>query len=372
MAKKPPFPCQFNVQLAPYTTLKLGGPARAFASAQTEDELIAMVSWADTEGWPVLILGGGSNMVVSDDGFDGLVIRCGLLGQRIESNGTVWVQAGAVWDEVVRATVDAGFAGLECLSGIPGLAGATPIQNVGAYGAEVSELITEVRVYDRAKRRLTSFASRDCQFTYRNSRFKRELNQWVVLSVRFALRPGGAPVIRYPELEQTVLSETKAEEAMVSLSRVRQSVLEIRRSKSMVFDTTDTNHRSVGSFFTNPILPSNVVDELSQRAVSEGWVANVKDIPKYPAGNGYTKLPAAWLIERSGVSKGMRWGGVGVSDKHALALVHHVDGSTTELLELAQTIRQKVLSRFGVILEPEPMLIACSLPALQAYSRSSS
>jgi UDP-N-acetylmuramate dehydrogenase len=348
------------VPLAPLTTFELGGPARHFVTVKDDDEVRDAIFWARDRHLSLLVLGGGSNLVVGDDGFEGLVMSLeamrGVSFHQGETRVEVTAAAGEPWDPLVATCVERGLAGLECLSGIPGCVGATPIQNVGAYGQEVSETLRRLRVYDRALDAIYEMGPADCELSYRNSRFKRLPNRYVVLSVTYALEPGGAPAVRYAELERRL----EGEEAP-SLSRVREAVLELRRNKSMVIDPDDDNRRSAGSFFTNPILDDAEAQRVIALAVSEGIVDDAKDVPRYPAGEGRTKLAAGWLIERAGIAKGHQRGSVRVSTKHALALTHLGGGTTEELLALAREVRDAVQERFGVTLVPEPRLIGCTL-----------
>jgi UDP-N-acetylmuramate dehydrogenase len=322
------------VKLADYTTLGLGGPADAFVAAGTEDELIDAVE-AAADG-PLLILGGGSNLVVADAGFPGTVVHVATRGIAIDGV-TVTVAAGEPWDGVVSRTVEAGLSGLECLSGIPGLAGATPIQNVGAYGQEVADTITRVRVYDRDKQQTAYFNNKQCCFSYRHSVFK-ETDRHVVLEVTFGLSRDPVP-IRYPEL-------AKAVGPAALPARTREAVLRLRRSKGMVLDPADPDTRSAGSFFTNPIVD----------AAPEG-------APSFDAGEGKVKVPAAWLIEQAGFAKGYPGpdAPVRISAKHTLALVNPGAGTTADLLALAREIRSGVQSAFGIELRPEPTLLGVAL-----------
>ena len=341
-----------SVALAPRTTLELGGPARHYLVARDEATVIAGVRWARLRGVPVGILGGGSNLVVADEGFGGLVIEMALSGidERREGDRVlVTAAAGEEWDALVGRTVAAGYAGLECLSGIPGRVGATPIQNVGAYGQEVGETLRSVRVLDRDALAVRELDVAECELAYRDSAFKRSPDRYVVLAVTFALIPDGAPAIRYAELERALATEPDR-----SLATVRDTVIELRRKKSMVIELDDPNRRSAGSFFTNPIVERELAEALVQRAVREGLASSPDQVPRWPAGDR-VKLAAGWLIERAGITKGRRHGRVGVSSKHALALVHHGGGTTAELMELAETIRAGVHSRFGVELTPEPV-----------------
>jgi UDP-N-acetylmuramate dehydrogenase len=344
-----------DVPLGPRTTLELGGRARHFTEAADEAAVVEALRWAEARRLPVAILGGGSNLVVADAGFDGLVIAMGMRGRRFEA-GTgevaVTAAAGEPWDDLVAETVARDLAGLECLSGIPGLVGATPIQNVGAYGQEVAETIRAVRVVERGSWRIRELAPADCAFAYRDSAFKRDPERFVVLAVTFGLRPGGAPALRYRELDEALGSGARP-----SLAGLRDLVLALRRKKSMLIAAGDPNRRSVGSFFTNPILSSAEAAAVGTRAVAAGAVAASEEMPRWPAGDGRLKLSAGWLIERAGVPKGLRRGAVGVSSAHALALVHHGGGTTAELIDLAREIRDAVRSRFGVTLVPEPTFV---------------
>ena len=344
-----------GVPLAPMTTLELGGPARHLVEATDDDTIVEALRWAEARGLPALILGGGSNVVIGDRGWDGLVIRVATRGRRFEdAGGTVALTAaaGEPWDAVVAESVARGLAGLECLSGIPGLVGATPIQNVGAYGQEVADTIRSVKVLERASKRVLELTPAACAFAYRDSAFKRAPDRHVVLEVTFALRPGGAPSLRYREL-----ADAFGAGAQPSLAEVRATVLALRRKKSMLIVDGDPNRRSVGSFFTNPVVPAAAAEAVAARAVALGAIAAPDDMPRWPTADGAVKLSAGWLIERAGVRKGQRRGAVGVSSAHALALVHHGGGSTAALLELAQEVRDAVHARFAMTLVPEPTMI---------------
>ncbi len=349
-----------DVALAPRTSLELGGPARFYLVAHDEAKVIAALRWARLRGVPVAILGGGSNLVVSDEGFDGLVIEMALLGVHEERDGdrvVIRAAAGEEWDPLVARAVSAGLAGLECLSGIPGRAGATPIQNVGAYGQEIGEHLRQVRVVDRESLEVRTLTAEECELGYRDSMFKREPDRYVVTEVSFALVPEGPATVRYAELERALIGAPDPS----GLATVREAVLALRRKKSMVIDEDDPNRRSAGSFFTNPIVNESFAIELAERAAAEGLVASPDEVPRWPAspapdGTPRTKLAAGWLIERAGIAKGLRAGRVGVSSKHALALVHHGGGTTSELLRLAKRIRDAVQDRFGVTLAPEPTM----------------
>jgi UDP-N-acetylmuramate dehydrogenase len=346
------------VRLADYTTIGLGGPARSFVRASTESELVSAVRAADARGEPVLILGGGSNLVIADEGFDGTVVQVATRGFRPgPAPGLVSVAAGEDWDAVVARTVAQGLAGLECLSGIPGLAGATPIQNVGAYGQEVSQTITEVRVYDRQAQKIVTLPNGQCDFGYRTSRF-RGAGAFVVLEVTFGLAvpPRSVPV-RYAELAAAL---GVAVGDQVPAPRARAAVLELRRRKGMVIDPADPDTRSVGSFFVNPVLDGATLAAV-EAATRVRCGPDVR-VPRFDAGDGLVKVPAAWLIERAGFGKGYHGGdGARISAKHTLALVNAGSASTASLLALARQIRDGVRDTFGVSLRAEPVLVGVAL-----------
>jgi UDP-N-acetylmuramate dehydrogenase len=337
------------VPLAELTTLGVGGPAEHFVCATDENSLVAAVAWAKRRGMPARILGGGSNVVIPDAGVSGLVVRVdhrGLAFGPTKEQVLVEVAAGEPWDAVVAASVQRKLQGLECLSGIPGLAGATPIQNVGAYGQEVAESIVKVRALDCTTLRVVELGARECGFGYRDSRFKSlEPERFVVLAVTFALRRGAAPALRYAELVRHF--EERAEPTP-SLAAVRDATIALRREKSMVHDPADPNHRSCGSFFTNPVVPPELATRVEETAGSP--------MPRYPQADGRVKLAAGWLIERAGFGKGLRRGNVGLSTRHALAIVCHDGATARDVLSLADEIRAGVRARFGVELVPEPAI----------------
>ncbi|HWD01130.1 MAG TPA: UDP-N-acetylmuramate dehydrogenase [Amycolatopsis sp.] len=343
-------------RLADYTTLRLGGPARRLVRATTAGELVAAVREADDAGEPMLLLGGGSNLVVADDGFPGTLVEIATTGWTRDGD-TVEVAAGQEWDAFVAALVDAGLGGLECLSGIPGSVGATPIQNVGAYGCEVADSIVSVELFDRTTREIRTVKADELGFAYRTSVLK-GTDSGVVLSARFRVEPSGesAP-IRYGELARTLGVEIGAK---VPAARARDAVLGLRRGKGMVLDAADHDTWSAGSFFTNPIVPATGVEAALARI--SGVVGTEVSVPQYPADGG-VKLSAAWLIERAGFAKGHPGPGgrVGLSTKHTLALTNRGSATTADLLALAREVRDGVRDRFGVTLHPEPLLIACSL-----------
>jgi UDP-N-acetylmuramate dehydrogenase len=376
-------PAREQAVLADYTTLRLGGPARWLVEAATEAEIVAEVRAADERGEPLLVLGGGSNLVVADEGFPGTVVHVATTGVRHRTAGhgaspdgqgpiELTVAAGEDWDTVVAGCVGEGLAGLECLSGIPGRAGATPIQNVGAYGQEVAERIISVRVYDRARRAVIDLAGTDCGFGYRTSAFKRSLQpvpgavtgRFVMLSVRFGLdRDHLSAPVRYPELARAL---GVPEGGRAPLADVRAAVLGLRRGKGMVLDPNDPDTRSVGSFFLNPVLDRGqfAAVERTARAVAGPGA----DVPCYPAGDGRVKVSAAWLIEQAGFQKGYPAAGTAaglagarISSKHTLALVNPGGATTAGLLALAREIREGVRAAFGVELASEPVLVGAGL-----------
>jgi UDP-N-acetylmuramate dehydrogenase len=326
--------------------------------AEHEATVVEALRWATQRSLPVAVLGGGSNLVINDAGFDGLVIAIALRGVHSRVRGScveLDAAAGEPWDELCAHSVERDLAGLECLSGIPGLVGATPIQNVGAYGQEVAQVISAVRVLDRGSLQLHTLEPEQCGFGYRDSAFKRDPERCVVLSVIFALRMGGEPSVVYEELARAL--SLRAGGATPSLQQVRETVLALRRSKSMVLDPGDENGRSAGSFFLNPVVDAEQAERVAQTAVSAGLIARGDELPRYPAPDGRVKLAAGWLIERAGFHKGERRGAVGISSRHALALVHHGGGSSGELLAFAREIQSGVRERFGVSLELEPVLL---------------
>jgi UDP-N-acetylmuramate dehydrogenase len=333
---------QEHVPLAPLTTIGIGGPARFFIRATTVDEVREALAWAEQHAQTVFLLGGGSNLLISDEGFDGLVIHLQLRGVVVESEEKyeyvmVKVAAGEPWDPFVARAVESGWAGIECLSGIPGSAGATPIQNVGAYGQEVSETIARVEALDRKSGLVTWFTNWDCRFGYRSSLFKNiERDRYIILSVTFRLKRGGEAAVKYPELRRYI------DERGVSLDDlrgVRDAVIAIRKRKGMVIDPADPDTRSDGSFFMNPIVPEPIAGA-----------------PHFPAANG-VKLSAAWLIEHAGFPKGFIHGNVGISTKHTLAIINRGGGTAAEVLELVRMIQDRVREKFGVELQPEPNFI---------------
>jgi UDP-N-acetylmuramate dehydrogenase len=334
-------PVATDAPLAPLTTLRLGGPAKRLVPVESEAELVDAVREVDASGEPLLVLAGGSNLVLPDAGWPGVVVHVQTGGVAGE-DGVLEVQAGESWDDLVAATVADGLAGFECLSGIPGSVGATPIQNVGAYGQEVAASVRSVRVVDRTTGAVSELAAAECGFGYRTSAFKRS-DRWVVLAVTFALRRGAASQrLHYAELARALEVEPGATAA---LDEVRAAVLALRRGKGMVIDPADPDTVSAGSFFMNPILDAGTYVRLDPAP------------PAFPQPDGRIKTSAAWLIERSGFRKGYARGRVAISSKHALALVNRGGATTEQLLTLAREIAAGVRERFGVELEPEPTIV---------------
>ncbi len=342
-----------DVPLAPLTTLGLGGPAQRLVTAYDEDEVVQAVLGAVRTD--VLVLGGGSNVVVADEGFPGTVVHVASHGLAARADGDdvlLTAQAGEDWDGLVAHAVAEGLAGLEPLSGIPGSVGATPVQNVGAYGTDVSHTVARVRALDRTSRRVVELTGGQCAFGYRASRFKADPERWVVLAVTYRLGRGplGVPV-RYAELARAL---GVAVGAQVPVADVRQAVLALRRGKGMVVDPADPDSRSAGSFFTNPVLSPDALAAFSARVRER--LGDV-EVPGHPDADGCTKLSAAWLIQSAGFAKGSGDGRVGLSGKHVLALVNRGGGTAAELLALARRVRDGVREAFGVELVPEPVLV---------------
>lgn len=338
-----------NVPLASHCTLGVGGVARFFAEASDEAAVLEAVAWAAGRGLPVRVLGGGSNLVIADEGVDGLVLKIALRGvttREVPGAVAVTAAAGEPWDALVRHTVEQGWAGLECLSGIPGLVGATPIQNVGAYGQEVSDTLVAVRALDREARSVVTLGPSRCGFGYRDSLFKSGApGRYVVLAVTYRLAPGGAPNVRYADIAREL--ETRGL-ARPSLADVRETVLTVRRSKSMVLEPGDPNARSCGSFFLNPLVDAAALAAIEARAAG-------LSMPRWPQPDGRVKLSAAWLIERAGFTRGQAEGPVGLSTRHTLAIVCHDGARARDVAAFARRVRAGVEARFGVRLHPEPV-----------------
>ena len=332
-----------NISLAGFTTLGVGGPARFFVEAGSEADVISAFGWAREKGAEVFVLGGGSNIVVSDAGVGGLVIKIGLMGVGFDQDGDcvrVAAGAGEDWDELVSACVSRGLPGFECLSGIPGTVGGTPVQNVGAYGQEVSETIVSVRCYDRGSGEVVELSNAECGFAYRKSIFNTtERERYAVLSVVYRLVKSGKPKIVYKDLKE------RFGEGCPTLGEAREAVIGIRKEKAMVIDAEDPNSRSAGSFFKNPIVDVSFAEGIGSEA------------PRFPAGEGKVKLPAAWLIERAGFQKGFALGKAGISEKHSLAIVNRGGATAAEIVALKELIQKGVFERFGIGLETEPVFV---------------
>ena len=377
---------QENVPLAPLTTLKIGGPARFFVRAESEEQVIRAFEFARENSLRVFVLGGGSNVLISDKGFDGLVLQIALKGiSRKYGDGFVFItaQAGEDWDAFVAKCVEENLAGVECLSGIPGSIGGTPVQNVGAYGQEVSETIVSVTCYDRNSAEIVGLTNAECGFEYRKSIFNStEKDRYVVLAVKYKLRRDGAPKIVYKDLREyferdaaarrrgdtesgdgETVRKGESEEILENpqsafriphsysptLQETRDAIIEIRRAKSMVIDEDDPNSRSAGSFFKNPVVALTKYSEIAATAERE--------VPKFAVDDSHVKIPAAWLIENAGFHKGFALGNVGISTNHTLALINRGGATADEIIELRNLIQQKIAARFGIELVPEPVFI---------------
>lgn len=342
-----------DAPLAPLTTLRLGGPARRLVTAHTDDEVIAAVREADAAGEPLLVLGGGSNLVIGDAGFPGTVLRIATAGFVLDGTA-LELAAGEVWADAVSTTVlEHGLAGIEFLAGIPGSAGATPVQNVGAYGQEVSQSITEVVAYDRRAGEVVTLTNAECGFSYRHSRFKADPERYVVLRVRFALQDAGglSTPVAYAETARHLGVE---QGERVDVRTARAAVLLLRAGKGMVLDPQDHDTWSAGSFFTNPVLTAAQYASFRTRPGTE-------NAPAYPAPEGCTKTSAAWLIDRAGFGKGYGSGRATLSTKHTLALTNRGSATAEDLLALAREIRDGVREAFGVELVNEPVMVGVKL-----------
>jgi UDP-N-acetylmuramate dehydrogenase len=333
-----------HVLLAPYTTFKIGGPARWFAEAATEAEIAEAVGFARERGLPLFPLGGGSNLLIADEGFPGLVLRIALMG--VEQHGDVFdVAAGESWDGFVSHAIGKDYAGVECLAGIPGTVGGTPIQNVGAYGQEVSESVVRVRALNLDTLKFEEFSNADCGFAYRRSVFNTtERGKYIVTRVSYAMRKHGSPRVTYADLKRHFQGVRAS-----SLIEVSAAVREIRRAKGMYLVAGDPDCRSAGSFFKNPVVGA---EQFARIAGQESV-----EVPHYPATDGAVKIPAAWLLERAGFHKGYALGEAGISSRHTLALINRGDARAADIFALRDRIVAQVESRFGIQLEPEPVLL---------------
>ena len=349
-----------NKPLAPFTTFGIGGPAHWFVEAASEEEIAEAAAWAEEHAAKLSVLGGGSNLLVADAGFDGLVLHIALRGITVadatDSTGEriYQVAAGEDWDNFVAFSTQAECAGIECLAGIPGTVGGTPVQNVGAYGQEVASAIERVRAFDLQSHAFVEFAASECGFAYRRSRFNSEdRGRYIVTRVNYRLTPGGAPTVRYADL-QRALAERGAESGEPSLAEVAAAVRRVRQAKGMLLVDGDSDCRSAGSFFKNPVVTEEQLRQIA--AVS------AKEPPRFPAGagvknRGRVKVPAAWLIEQAGFAKGYTLGAAAISSRHTLALVNRGGAKAAEVLALAGEITAAVEERFGIRLEMEPVLV---------------
>jgi len=343
---------QEHVPLAPLTTIRVGGPARYLVDATTISEICEAITFARTRNLPLFVLGGGSNLVVSDAGWPGLVLKVGIVGteERIEGGKALFeVGAGEDWDKLVARSVARNCAGIECLSGIPGSVGGTPVQNVGAYGQEVGETIQGVLAFDLRDHQVRELCNDACGFSYRTSIFNStERGRYVILRVTYALTPDGEPRIDYTDLKRYFSAWQK----VPTLAETRDAVRQVRASKGMLISPGDDDSRSAGSFFKNPVLSPEQYQELSARASAKNL-----QIPSYPALEVLRKVSAAWLVEHSGFSKGFGPGRVGISRKHALALVNRGDASAADVIAFQEQIQQRVEDIWGIRLQPEPVFV---------------
>lgn len=345
---------QENIPLAPLTTFKIGGSARFFVEAKSRVEVEESVAFARQRNLPLFVLGGGSNLVVADAGWPGLVLKIGISGIE-QQPGTrderilFEVGAGESWDRFVAHAVATQCAGIECLSGIPGSVGGTPVQNVGAYGQEVSETIESVEVFDRREKQIRELCNEACGFSYRASIFNTtDRDRFILLRITYALTPGGEPYLEYADLKR----HFEGRETRPNLAETRDAVRHIRARKGMVIVPGDPDCQSAGSFFKNPVVSAERLEELKKRASDKGLT-----IPNYPALEQRHKVSAAWLVEHSGFTRGYDAGRVGISHKHALAIVNHGKASAADVLALKEEIQQRVESIWGVQLETEPVFV---------------
>jgi UDP-N-acetylmuramate dehydrogenase len=350
-----------NVNLSQHTTIGLGGAAKLFISCKDTDELLSALDYAGQNKLPVQVFSGGSNIIFPEEGFDGLVIKIDLRGIESQEKGNivfVKVKAGEIWDDVVKYTIEKSLTGTECLSGIPGSAGATPVQNVGAYGQEIKDTFVSLKAIDRKTLMEVKIDYECCGFGYRQSRFKKEdKDRFVITEILLGFIKDKQPVIKYPELQKYIETKIniKGEDPLkIKLNAIRDAVLNLRKSKSMLIDINDPNSRSCGSFFMNPMISKEEVDKFYS-LVNGNIDINKEQIPVYRSGDKY-KLSAAWLVEKAGFKKGYIKGGVGISENHSLALVN-INGTTDELMDLAGDIKETVHEKFGIYLNIEPVLI---------------
>lgn len=345
-----PISVREDVPLAPLTTLGVGGPARYFVEACSADEVRTAVEWARSRNLPLFVLGGGSNVLVSDRGFPGVVVRVAIQGIVEEAEGVFLAGAGEDWDALVARAVAANYGGIECLSGIPGSVGGTPVQNVGAYGQEVSETVLSLEALDLRDLALRTFANADCGFAYRQSIFNTtERGRWVILHVSYQLKKDASPRIAYRDLKEYFAAGNNP---LPTLQQVREAVREVRRGKAMLIVPGEDDSRSAGSFFKNPVLAPSDYQRLVELAAARG-----EKVPSYPAEGQSCKVPAAWLVEHSGFAKGYTRGAAGISRKHALALVNRGGAAAADIVALKNEIQQRVRDSFGIDLVPEPVMV---------------
>jgi UDP-N-acetylmuramate dehydrogenase len=349
------------IPLAPYTTLGIGGPARFFCEVQSEAEVVEAVQFAKDRKLPLFVLGGGSNLLVSDEGFDGLVMRVAVPVSRHErrDSTSILLEAGAGenWNDFVLYAVDHEYAGIECLAGIPGDVGGTPVQNVGAYGQEVAETIAQVRAYDLETGTFVDLDHQACHFGYRRSLFNAEARgRYIVIAVTYRLQPGGEPALRYADVKRHFATELDRGEKP-TLHQVYDAVRSIREQKGMLAGQGGPDGRSAGSFFKNPVVPSAMISQVALRAG-----CSAEEVPQYPAGEEMVKLPAAWLVERAGFHKGFAMSRVAISSRHTLALVNLGGATAAELIALRDTVRDAVQRKFEVELEQEPVMLGFASP----------
>lgn len=340
-----------NVPLAPLTTLKVGGPARFFSRAESTEQAIEAIDWANAQSLPLFVLGGGSNVVIADSGWPGLVLQIAVPGiQQIDhgEKAVFEVGAGVEWDSFVEHAVALNFGGIECMSGIPGTVGGTPIQNVGAYGQDVSQTIRQVEVLDLQSKSVRALTNEACKFSYRSSIFNHaERGAFIVLKVSYTLEPGGPPHIEYADLKKFFQGN-----AAPSLAQTREAVRQIRRSKAMLIVDGDPDARSVGSFFKNPMVSHQQLQDISANPAAAG-----AKVPSFAGESGEIKISAAWLVEHAGFQRGYTRGRVGISSKHALAIVNRGGATAAEIFALHREIQERVGEVFGIKLAPEPVFV---------------
>ncbi len=357
-------PIKRRVPLSRLTSLRLGGDAEYLVSASSAKLAVEALDFAAKRQMPVTILGGGSNVVIADEGIAGLVIVMRQRGRSERQTGAqlfVNVAAGESWDELVRWSVQRGLGGIECLAGIPGTVGAAPVQNIGAYGQELSSVVDSVIAYDRSTHTSVKLDAAACGFAYRSSCFKAQPDRYLILRVNLMLQRDAAPTLAYAELAREVAERVGA---APTLAQVRRVVLELRGNKGMLLGDQGQGFKSVGSFFTNPVVTRANALAVEQAARAAGVLAPQETMPRWPVADGRCKLSAGWLIERAGLARGLTQGRVGISPKHALSLIHHGGGDTRSLIQLARHVQYRVARRFDIWLEAEPCMLGFPSPPL--------